>query len=453
MGKTTFAQQLAECALRHRSGHIKDVVIVNEESVCVNQTKAQCYESSLAEKSTRSSLKAKVDQALSSSNKSTLVICDSLNYIKGYRYELHCLSKATQQKHGVVWLLNATHVAKQWNRQRNKESLVVSASGGGSVTATTAGDHGSTGTKETKGQDDGTAASYFYSEKQMEQLIQRYEPPDSRNRWDQPLWRIDLTPSDEANRGDGANNVDNNQEGTATARAARDALSKSVYNMHSLSDAINTDAAVTMPTKVRGGKKSKSAASSFKKKNNKKKQQSNSEASGESVASPGDSVTTDNSATTSPTVGSTNASSTAQPVATLKASPSATTATTTTNKNKSVETQIEELLDSFLLDVAPLKQGLSTRLQVTADADTLHAMDGLTLRVCNAIVSTPTMGGTILLKEYGGIRLKCNRNLPLTELKRLRKEYLRWVARAPPTTEKTTNALVQSFVSYIETQL
>jgi len=195
VGKTEFAKKLRDQALQHKSGLISSVTIVNEEVACVDQTKSECYVTSHAEKSTRSSLKARVDRSLTD-DPSSLVICDSLNYIKGYRYELHCLSKATGQKHGVIWILNSSKVAQDWNQKRSREK-----------------------------------AEYFYTEEQMKELIMRFEPPDARNRWDKPLWRVDLTPASEM------------QKLSSTETVVEEALKQSVYNMHDLSEAINTDAA------------------------------------------------------------------------------------------------------------------------------------------------------------------------------------------------------------------
>jgi protein KTI12 len=203
VGKTTFAGLLSERALHHQSKLITSVIIVNEESVCVDCTKSECYASSHAEKSTRSSLKAKVDRSL---QEKTLVICDSLNYIKGYRYELHCLSKAAKQQHGIVWILNSQ--ATEWNRSRQTDNPDQS-----------------------------------FTDDQMKELIQRYEPPDSRNRWDKPLWRVDLSPASEN-----------------TDKTVQEALKQSVYNMHELSEAMNTGTTTTATAPVLLSQKSSTSS-------------------------------------------------------------------------------------------------------------------------------------------------------------------------------------------------
>ena len=112
IGKTSLANLIAERVQQNAADfNISNVFIVNEENTRMmvtsaalgnsNQTKKDCYKDSNAEKMTRSALKSAFERALSSSSISSsgsqgnnssskpLVILDSLNYIKGYRYELH----------------------------------------------------------------------------------------------------------------------------------------------------------------------------------------------------------------------------------------------------------------------------------------------------------------------------------------------------------------------------
>ena len=83
-GKSHVAAILKERALLHPD--IDDVLVISEETACPGMTRLQCYETSLAEKKTRGALKTAFDQAIAKSNKRTLVVLDSLNYIKGFRY-------------------------------------------------------------------------------------------------------------------------------------------------------------------------------------------------------------------------------------------------------------------------------------------------------------------------------------------------------------------------------
>lgn len=91
-----------------------------------------------------------VDDILLSSE--TVVIADSLNYIKGYRYELYCVSKHVKTPQCVVLCETAPDTAREWNTARVEEDR--------------------------------------YSPEILEGLVMRFESPDSRNRWDSPLFVV-----------------------------------------------------------------------------------------------------------------------------------------------------------------------------------------------------------------------------------------------------------------------
>ena len=71
--------------------HKKKVVIINEESLQL--VKEESYKDPIQEKYTRAFLKSNVEKVIDAE---TIVILDSLNYIKGYRYELYCLSRTAK---------------------------------------------------------------------------------------------------------------------------------------------------------------------------------------------------------------------------------------------------------------------------------------------------------------------------------------------------------------------
>lgn len=217
-GKTTIANLLKERALLHDA--IDEVVVLNEESECgclkidvsgneagkysssenMNKdvtTKQELYENSVGEKQTRGALKAAFDRAVKKSdgnnkNSRRLVILDSLNYIKGFRYELHCISKASGEKHGILWVLNRLSVVQQWNKN--------------------------------------------YSPALLQELISRFEPPDDRNRWDKPLFTVDVAAS--------SNLVSslNKERGVQSIELSskNEVLENSVYNMHALGQAFGS---------------------------------------------------------------------------------------------------------------------------------------------------------------------------------------------------------------------
>jgi protein KTI12 len=173
VGKTTFSSLLSSRALSHPS--ISKVVHITESSAC-RLPKNECYANSHTEKETRASLKSAFDSAVTNSkggNSSTLVILDSLNFIKGYRYELYCISKAAGKRHGVVWVQGSkadeerrsgTSGSDLLAKARNQERLHANKESGD-----------------------------YYQEQIMDELVARYEPPDERNRWENPLYKVDVS--------------------------------------------------------------------------------------------------------------------------------------------------------------------------------------------------------------------------------------------------------------------
>uniref|UniRef100_A0A803JEH2 Protein KTI12 homolog n=1 Tax=Xenopus tropicalis TaxID=8364 RepID=A0A803JEH2_XENTR len=85
-------------------------------------------------------------------NKEEVVILDSPNYIKGYRYELFCLIKHVQTPHCLIHCITAPEISSTWNQNRDKNEQ--------------------------------------YNQEIFDALVQRFEFPDSRNRWDSPLFTV-----------------------------------------------------------------------------------------------------------------------------------------------------------------------------------------------------------------------------------------------------------------------
>jgi len=50
----------------------------------------------------------------------TIVICDSQNYIKGFRYELYCLARNAQTTLTVVYCDTPAETAKKLNDEREE---------------------------------------------------------------------------------------------------------------------------------------------------------------------------------------------------------------------------------------------------------------------------------------------------------------------------------------------
>ena len=488
-GKTTISQLVKERALKllvssNSSQTIIDkVVIINEENTCNDYTKNECYVTSTNEKKTRAALKSKFDRTVNSSNtndydngssntndttntnsktktisntsnsNTTLVILDSLNYIKGFRYELYCVSKASNERHGILWVLNTHQQIKQWNNTRR--SISKSTNGGKSDT------------------------SSYYDDNILQELIQRYEPPDKRNRWDKPLYTIDLSNSSRSRSSSRTSASTSTETTTVTATTKSDTLQQSVYNMHSLGDVLNNTRQQSSQEQQPGGsdngntavvatsshpKKKKSAFQRIKKKN----------------PPPSTLTTTMTTSTTpppTPTEGEEDTASNNLKVNNEKESnhqdqqqrqqkqqPSETEYQT---PPLSLEEQIDNILKDFLFNnknVKSLKEGLSTQRHIASNSNILQDVDTTTQKVITSLIKAQNShpgsihGGTTLTiripqivqagskvgSKSEAITTIMNEEIILSisnyqrprslqELRRLRKQYLQWITLHPPT--------------------
>merc|ERR1711953_438590 len=144
-GKTSTAVKIQEFFKQKE----KEVVVVSEEQLLGGLDKNGVFADSKHEKEVRGRLKSEVVRLLSKEN---VVICDGLNYIKGFRYELYCASKNIKTTQVTVQCDLSQEDAQHFNGERE--------------------------------------ASAQYSEDILSQLIQRYEAPISSNRWDSPLFLV-----------------------------------------------------------------------------------------------------------------------------------------------------------------------------------------------------------------------------------------------------------------------
>jgi len=143
-GKSTVVAKLEEYFISKE----KVVVVVCEEQL-MGQDKNFIFSDSRHEKDVRGRLKSEVIRQLGKDN---VVICDGLNYIKGFRYELFCASKAGKTTQLTIQCDLSPEDAEQINLAR--------------------GD------------------SEKYNEDIFKALVQRYEAPISSNRWDAPLFLV-----------------------------------------------------------------------------------------------------------------------------------------------------------------------------------------------------------------------------------------------------------------------
>ncbi|KAL1516659.1 hypothetical protein ABEB36_000542 [Hypothenemus hampei] len=147
-GKSTRALELK----KYFEEQGKEVHIISEYEQIVKAgfEKNAFYADSNKEKHIRGLLKSEMLKLITPSN---VIILDALNYIKGYRYELFCGTKANKSTQCTVHAEINREEAWSFNEIRDNE--------------------------EEK-----------YTRNTFDALVMRYEDPDKKNRWDSPLFTV-----------------------------------------------------------------------------------------------------------------------------------------------------------------------------------------------------------------------------------------------------------------------
>ncbi|CCE64145.1 hypothetical protein TPHA_0G03040 [Tetrapisispora phaffii CBS 4417] len=147
-GKTTKAKELIELLeekIKNEPALSKyKIVYHSDETLGI---KHENYANSHDERKLRSEIMSAVKRDLSKTN---IVIVDSLNYIKGFRYQLHCEVKNSSSTFCLIQTMCPVDVILEWN----------------------------------------TNSPNPWDETLLTQLIQRYEEPNGLSRWDSPLFAI-----------------------------------------------------------------------------------------------------------------------------------------------------------------------------------------------------------------------------------------------------------------------
>ncbi|KAF9219157.1 chromatin associated protein KTI12 [Gyrodon lividus] len=128
------------------------VIVLSDDTLNIDRA---AYNDSRSEKPARGTLFTAVQRHLSSG---TIVIVDSLNYIKGFRYQIYCAARESKVRICTVYVLAPPEQCREWNKTR----------------------------------EDGRA----YAPETLDNLIQRYEEPSSMVRWDSPLFTVSWTDAD-----------------------------------------------------------------------------------------------------------------------------------------------------------------------------------------------------------------------------------------------------------------
>jgi protein KTI12 len=130
-----------------------------------------------SEKDARAALYGAVKRVLTDRD---IVILDGPNYIKGWRYQLYCESKAVRTPSVVLQIGCRPEVAKAINQAR----LARDAAKQASQVNEEAADQEAEGPKIEVGDEEA------YEQANWDNLVFRYEEPNAMNRWDSPLFTI-----------------------------------------------------------------------------------------------------------------------------------------------------------------------------------------------------------------------------------------------------------------------
>ncbi|KAH9440832.1 hypothetical protein Pst134EA_032987 [Puccinia striiformis f. sp. tritici] len=121
----------------------RNVIVINDEVLGVSRS---AYDESKTEKVARASLLSATIRKLS---KDHIVICDGMNYIKGFRYQIYCAAREAGVRTCTVHIANLPANCLAYNAQLPPDSC--------------------------------------YKEETIQNLFSRYEEPNSSVRWDSPL--------------------------------------------------------------------------------------------------------------------------------------------------------------------------------------------------------------------------------------------------------------------------
>jgi len=159
-GKTRRALQL-KSYLEERlqdpayTGPALKVAIVSDAETKVKRC---VYDDGRQEKPARAALFTAVQRMI---NKDTILIVDGMNYIKGYRYQLYCAAREQQVRVCTIFVVAKPEHCREWNLNRSED-----------------------------GETD------IYSASTLDNLIARYEEPNSMVRWDSPLFTVPWSEAD-----------------------------------------------------------------------------------------------------------------------------------------------------------------------------------------------------------------------------------------------------------------
>ncbi|KAI0142947.1 chromatin associated protein KTI12 [Xylariaceae sp. FL1272] len=176
-GKSTRAKQLhAYLSDRIQSATTKyRLHLISDQSLSISRSvydlsalPAHTRSANASEKDARATIYAAVKRVLSDRD---IVILDGLNYIKGWRYQLHCEAKAMRTPSCILQIGCSKDKSRQTNEARLRSEPEAAPDA-------------------RKIDDDADDAEAPYDPANWENLVFRYEEPNPMTRWDSPLFTL-----------------------------------------------------------------------------------------------------------------------------------------------------------------------------------------------------------------------------------------------------------------------
>lgn len=193
-GKSRIAKQIRDYFIEHlekkesqtrSSSRIKrkQVKLVTDGRKLNSEGRYTIYQNLNREKELRGWLKSETSRYV---NQGHIVILDAACYIKGFRYELYCISKEAKTQHCVVECYPPVDVCKTRNQEdcdRQAERCYEEEPDDNEMEGKSSADDKDKDVddeKDSNGYDDAT----------FEALVKRYEKCNEKDRWDSPLYLV-----------------------------------------------------------------------------------------------------------------------------------------------------------------------------------------------------------------------------------------------------------------------
>ncbi|KAM0249949.1 hypothetical protein ACHAP5_002542 [Fusarium lateritium] len=186
-GKSTRAKQLHDYLSKRIADTKYRLHLISDESLSISRAvydlspdklPAHTRSANASEKDARAAIYGAVKRVLSDKD---IVILDGLNYIKGWRYQLHCESKAVRTPSCILQIGCAVDKAREVNetrlQRRDTEASKNATTDEAAPTSTELGDPIVDSTEP-------------YEPGNWDNLVFRYEEPNPMTRWDTPLFTL-----------------------------------------------------------------------------------------------------------------------------------------------------------------------------------------------------------------------------------------------------------------------